>query len=203
MRSIFESAAAGSPAGTRMIWIPGAYHDAQSFIDQGFAASAAVRHAPLDLCFVDLEMTHLQDANPLQKLRSEIILPARAAGQAVWLAGISLGGLLALDYASTQRGEIDGLCLLAPYLGNRMLVDEIAAGGLADSDAEHRIWRYIKTPIDAVPVYLGYGRQDRFSKAHDLMAAALPAARVDAIEGGHDWGTWLKLWERFLDLHFT
>jgi pimeloyl-ACP methyl ester carboxylesterase len=172
-----------------MIWFPGAYQSAQSFVDQGFAAAAAKRGTRLDLLFVDLEMTHLQDPAPMEGLRSEIILPARSSGMSIWLAGISLGGLVALDYASAHPGEIDGLCLLAPYLGNRMLIDEIAAGRLAESDAEHRIWRYIKLQIDAVPVFLGYGRQDRFSRAHDLMAASLPAKRVDVVDGGHDWRT--------------
>jgi pimeloyl-ACP methyl ester carboxylesterase len=185
-----------------MIWFPGAYDGAQSFVDEGFAAAAANRGTRLDLLFVDLEMTHLGDRGPLERLRSDIVLPARAAGASIWLAGISLGGLAALDYASTNPGEIAGLCLLAPYLGNRMLIDEIAAGKLAQSDAEHRIWHYIKTKTDATPVHLGYGRQDRFSQAHDLMASALPARCVDVIEGGHDWRTWLMLWERFLDSHF-
>jgi pimeloyl-ACP methyl ester carboxylesterase len=148
-------------------------------------------------------MSHLQDRRPLERLRSEIILPARIAGISTWLAGISLGGLIALDYASAHPGEIDGLCLLAPYLGNRMLIDEIAAGRLAEPDSEHRIWHYIKAHNDAAPLYLGYGRQDRFSRAHDLMAAALPAKSVDVIDGGHEWRTWSILWERFLDLHFS
>jgi pimeloyl-ACP methyl ester carboxylesterase len=186
-----------------MIWLPGAYDTARSFVDEGFAATVAKRGTQLDLRFVDLEMTHLQDRCPLEKLRSEIILPAQTAGVSTWLAGISLGGLIALDYASTHPDEIDGLCLLAPYLGNRMLIDEIAAGRLAEAGAEHRVWRYIKTQIDRAPVYLGYGRQDRFARAHDLMAAALPAKSVDVIDGGHEWRTWRKLWERFLDLHFT
>jgi predicted esterase len=203
MRSISQPANAESRAPTQMIWLPAAYDSALSFVDEGFAAAVAKRGARLDLRFVDLEMTHLEDRGPLEKLRSEIILPARSAGVSIWLAGISLGGLVALDYASTRPGEIDGLCLLAPYLGNRMLVDEIAAGRLAELDVEHRIWRYIKTQIGAAPVYLGYGRQDRFSRAHDLMAAALPAKSVDVIEGGHEWATWRRLWERFLDLHFA
>ena len=116
-----------------------------------------------------------------------------------------MGGLIALDYASAHADEIDGLCLLAPYLGNRMLIDEIAAGRLAESDAEHRIWRYIRTQIDAAPVHLGYGREDRFSRAHDLMASSIAGEiQVDVIAGvRHDWGTWCKLWERFLDLHFA
>ena len=203
MHSILQPANANLRAPTQMIWLPGAYDNAQSFLAEGFAAAVAKRGARLDLRFVDLEMNHLQDRGPLARLRSEIILPARIAGISTWLAGISLGGLIALDYASAHPGEIDGLCLLAPYLGNRMLIDEIASGRLAEPDSEHRIWRYIKAHGDAVPLYLGYGRQDRFSRAHDLMAAALPAKSVDVIDGGHEWRTWSILWERFLDLHFS
>ena len=141
-----------------MIWLPGAYHSAQNFLDEGFARAAAQRRAPLDLRFVDLQMQHLDDRDIFQRLRSEIVLPARDSGAAVWLAGVSLGGLIALDYASSYPNELDGLCLFAPYLGNRMLINEIAAasglggwqpGELAESDAERRIWRYIKTRVDS------------------------------------------------------
>jgi alpha-beta hydrolase superfamily lysophospholipase len=195
-----------------MIWLPGAYHSAQDFLDEGFARAAAQRRVPLDLLFVDLEMQHLDDRDAFQRLRSEIVLPARDSGAAVWLAGISLGGLVALDYASSHSGELDGICLLAPYLGNRVLINEIAAtsglagwepGELAESDAERRIWRYIKTRVDSRPLFLGYGRDDRFSAAHDMLAAALPADWVEVVAGGHKWGTWLNLWENFLDSHFT
>jgi pimeloyl-ACP methyl ester carboxylesterase len=212
VRSIFSPVRAGTRAPTQMIWLPGAYHSAQNFLDQGFAAAVAKRGTQLDLSFVDLEMTHLDDRAALARLRSELVLPARDSGVSVWLGGISLGGLAALDYASAHSGEIDGLCLLAPYLGNRMLINEIAAasgvsgwepGELAEVDAERRIWRHIKTQDGSRPVFLGYGREDRFSSAHDLMAAALPANRVDVITGGHEWPTWLELWENFLDSHFA
>jgi pimeloyl-ACP methyl ester carboxylesterase len=193
-----------------MIWLPGAYHCAQDFVDQGFARAVAQRGIPLDLQFVDLEMQHLDDRDAFERLRSEIVLPARAAGGRVWLAGISLGGMAALDYASVHADEIDGLCLLAPYLGNRMLIKEIAAGGglrawesheLAQPDAEHRIWRYIKTRCTSRPLFLGYGRSDRFAAAHDLLAAALPPLWVEVVAGGHDWRAWINLWEGFLDSH--
>jgi pimeloyl-ACP methyl ester carboxylesterase len=211
MRSIFCAATAGARAPTQIIWLPGAYDSAQDFLNEGFARAAAQRCAPLDLRFVDLEMQYLDDRDAFQLLRTEFVLPARDSGAAVWLAGISLGGLVALDYASTHIGELDGLCLLAPYLGNRMLIKEIAAGSglagwepgeLADSDAERRIWRYIKTRVNAQPLFLGYGKDDRFSAAHEMLAAALPADWVEVVSGGHDWSTWLKLWENFLDSHF-
>jgi pimeloyl-ACP methyl ester carboxylesterase len=212
MRSIFCAAVAGAKAPTQMIWLPGAYHAAQDFLNEGFVRAAARRHVALDLRFVDLEMQHLDDRDALRRLRSEIVLPARDSGAAVWLAGISLGGLVALDYASTHMGELDGLCLLAPYLGNRMLMSEITAtsglagwepGELAESDAERRIWLYIKTRVDSAKLFLGYGKSDRFSAAHDMLAAALPTEWVEVVAGGHDWSTWLKLWENFLDSHFA
>jgi pimeloyl-ACP methyl ester carboxylesterase len=212
MRSIVCAANAGTKAPTLMIWLPGAYHSARDFVEEGFVSAVARRRVLLDLRFVDLEMAHLHDRDALQRLRSEIVLPARHSGASVWLAGISLGGLVALDYASRHLDELDGLCLLAPYLGNRILLKEIAAtsglagwepGELAESDAERRIWRYIKTRVDSRPLFLGYGKSDRFSAAHDMLAAALPADWVEVVAGGHEWGTWLTLWEKFLDSHFT
>jgi pimeloyl-ACP methyl ester carboxylesterase len=194
-----------------MIWLPGAYHSAQDFVNEGFARAAAQRHIRVDLQFVDLEMQHLDDRDAFARLRTEIVLPARDSGAAVWLAGISLGGLVALDYASSYPGELDGLCLLAPYLGNRMLIGEIAArpglaawdpGELAEPDAERRIWRYIKTRSDSAKLFLGYGQDDRFSAAHELLATALPPGWVNVVAGGHEWRTWLRLWENFLDSHF-
>jgi len=211
MRSIWSAANLRSRAPTQMIWLPGAYHLARDFEQQGFAHAVTQRRRPIDLRFVDLEMRHLNDQDALQRLHSEIIAPARASGASIWLAGISLGGLIALDYASSHSEEIDGLCLLAPYLGNRMLINEIDAAGLAawepgelaESDTERRIWRYIKTRIDSRPLFLGYGRGDRFSRAHDLLAAALPAGSVNVVAGGHEWRTWTRLWENFLDSHFA
>ena len=209
MRSIFVPAQFTAVAPTRMAWLPGAYHAAQEFSAAGFGEAARTRRLHLDLIFVDLEMTHVGDRSPLERLRSDIVLPARAAGISIWLSGISLGGLFALDYAATYPGEIDGMCLLAPYLGNRILTTEIAQapglaawqpGVLAETDEERRIWSHLKSRrSDSRPLYLGFGQGDRFSAAHELLAATLPAEGVDVIPGGHDWPTWSRLWENFLD----
>lgn len=196
-----------------MVWLPGAYQTAQDFLAAGFAEAARRRQAVLDLVFVDMEFASLNDRAALRLLRADIVQPARAAGVAIWLGGISLGGLIALDYAASFPGEIDGLCLLAPYLGNRILITEIARapgleawqpGELAETCEERRIWRFIKSRgTDSRPLYLGFGRQDRFSAAHELLAATLPADSVDVIDGGHEWPTWVRLWENFLQSRFT
>ena len=196
-----------------MVWLPGAYHIALDFLAAGFVEAAHARRVGLDLVFVDLELEHVGDRSALLQLRSDIILPAHAAGVSIWLGGISLGGLFALDYAASYPDELDGLCLLAPYLGNRILINEIAhaagiadwqPGELAETDEERRIWSYIKGRSAASgPLYLGFGREDRFSAAHALLAAALPADSVDVIDGGHEWTTWAALWENFLESRFA
>jgi pimeloyl-ACP methyl ester carboxylesterase len=200
-------------APTRMVWLPGAYHAAEDFVAAGFAEAVHTRQASLDLTFVDLELAHVGDRSALRRLRSDIVLPARAAGISIWLGGISLGGLVALDYAASYPDELAGLCLLAPYLGSRILTAEIVQasglaawqpGELAETDEERRIWRYIKNRrADSRPLYLGFGRADRFAATHELLAATLPAESVDVIEGGHEWSTWSKLWENFLDSHIA
>jgi pimeloyl-ACP methyl ester carboxylesterase len=213
MRNICVPALSTAAAPTCMVWLPGAYHGAQDFLTAGFGEAVRTRRIGLDIVFVDLELTHVGDRSALQRLRSDLVLPARAAGVSIWLGGISLGGLFALDYAASYPDDLDGLCLLAPYLGNRILNAEIAdAGGLAawqpgelaETDEERRIWRYIKSRrAHSRPLYLGFGQGDRFAAAHAQLAATLPADSVDAIAGGHEWPTWFRLWENFLDSRFT
>jgi pimeloyl-ACP methyl ester carboxylesterase len=196
-----------------MLWLPGAYNRPEDFVQAGFGAAVARRGLALDLEFIDLELRYLGDHGALEDLRNEVVLPLHQAGIAVWLGGISLGGMLALHFAASHPAELAGLCVLAPYLGNRMLIEEIAQaqgleqwqpGELVESDAERQIWRYIQNRrTDAAPLYLGFGREDRFASALQLLAANLAPKSVDVIEGAHDWRTWAMLWENFLDSYFA
>ncbi len=215
MDSIVCAAQQGAVAPVRLIWLPGAFHGPEDFLEAGFVVAARDRHVAVDLQFVRVELEHVGDRSVIERLAREVVAPARASGcRSIWLAGISLGGFFALDYAVGHPGEYDGLCLLAPYLGSRPLIAEIAAapsldawdaGPLAESDEERRIWRFIrdragKREPDGRPLYLGYGREDRFARGHALMAETLPPGMVHMAEGGHDWPTWSALWEQFLAL---
>ena len=212
VRSIAMPALSTATASSCMVWLPGAYHAAQDFVTAGFARAVRARQLSLDLVFIDMELEHVGDRSALRKLRSDIVSPARAAGISIWLGGISLGGMFALNYAASHPDELDGLCLLAPYLGNRILTNEIARapglaawqpGELAEADEERRLWHYVKNRhAGSPPLYLGFGREDRFSAAHELLAATLPADSVDVIPGGHEWPIWSGLWENFLDSRF-
>jgi pimeloyl-ACP methyl ester carboxylesterase len=215
MRSVERPVTLGAAAATRIVCLPGAYHTPEDFLSAGFDRRVRERGLGIDLSFVDAELQHVGDRQIRERLQEDIVLPARRSGcRSLWLAGISLGGYLALDYAASHPGDLDGLCLLAPYLGNRIITGEIArapglaawtAGALAEADEERRIWRFIQTEQRTRRrlLYLGFGREDRFAPAQRLMAEALPASAVDVVPGGHDWRTWTTLWENFLDSTFA
>jgi pimeloyl-ACP methyl ester carboxylesterase len=210
MRRVIVPAQAGRVAPRRVLLMPGAYQEPEDFVAAGFAAAVHARGLDMDLEFIAPELAHLLDRSVLEALHSEVVQPSRQAGcRELWLGGASLGGFIALAYAEQHLHTLDGLCLLAPYLGNRIVTGEVAqAGGLqhwrpgplAADDEERRVWALIQRLSQApFRVYVGLGSGDRFGHGHGLLAEALPASVVEYAEGGHDWPTWLTLWERFLD----
>jgi alpha-beta hydrolase superfamily lysophospholipase len=213
MRVELVHARANSSARGRIVVLPGAYHEPADVLRAGFANAIQARGLAMDLALVDMTLAHVTDRSVLADLHRQVVAPARAAGcERIWIAGISLGGMMALLYAARYPAELDGLCLLAPYLGNRMIVTEISryasladwnagAGGTGrDELAEERVlWRFIAHQSLLDPKwYLGFGREDRFVTAHRLLAKQLPFSAVDEIAGGHDWPVWCQLWDRFL-----
>jgi pimeloyl-ACP methyl ester carboxylesterase len=211
-RELLAPARSGQVSSRRMLLLPPAYSRPEDFLREGFADAVRARGLDLDLVLVELRFRSVSDRSVLTHLE-ELIATARAAGcTQVSLAGISLGAYIALACAERGAQAPDGLCLFAPYLGSHIVTQEIeCAGGvaawepgdLAEDDEERRIWRFIKTHTHgAPPIHLGLGREDRFGARHRLLAAALPAERVDVVPGGHEWPVWRTLWERFLDARF-
>jgi pimeloyl-ACP methyl ester carboxylesterase len=208
-QTVCEPARSAHTAPTRVVMLPAAYAAPADFVLHGFASAVRARRLDVDLVFAGFELQHVTDRTVLTQVRQELILPARSLGVRVWLGGISLGGYLALCCAERHPQELAGLCVFAPYLGSHIVTGEIAraeglagwnAGELADDDDERRVWRFIQTlGSGSLTVHLGLGREDRFASRHRLMAAALTPESVDVVPGGHDWPTWHRLWENFLD----
>ena len=248
MRSQLDRADPARRADTLIVLLPGAYDTPEDLVKQGFVSALRERHLPVDLLLVDAHTGYYTAREIVERLRSEIIVPARAQGYTrIWLAGISLGGYGSLLLAHAHAEMIDGLFIMAPFLGRRDLPAAIKqAGGIAvwdgqwpDADAHDlELWRWLRGYVDTKenaptlprfawsaapipgdpredafcfgaarqqkshpPLYLGYGDTDRFALSHRLLAAALPPERVFVTPGGHEWAPWLRLWQRFLDLH--
>lgn len=195
-------------ASTLVVLVPGAYMTPRHFIDAGFVQVLDESGMKADLALPTIDLPAITDGSALPLLRQEVIGPARARGyQSIWLGGISLGGFMALAYASEYPQEVDGLCLLAPYPGSRITTNEITdAGGLETwqatdghlEDPEFRVWHWLKSRPADLPVFCGYGTEDRFAGGMAMLADALQPQSLHTLPGGHEWPVWQSLWRHFL-----
>lgn len=185
-------------------------------IAAGFADAVARRPDALRLTLVDLPLVDLGRRADVEDRVDRHVAEALAAGRKPWLAGISLGGYLALLQAARRTQDIAGVALFAPWLGTRELHREFtAAGGLpawlgttaaggsspappGSLQEERAAWRFLASP-GGLPVWLGHGEADRFGDAQRMAATLLPPGQVYvAPGGGHDWPCWADIWEHFL-----
>lgn len=207
-----DRACPATQAPVLLVLLPGAHMAPAELQAEGFVAALRQRQLAVDVAVPDAHLGYVYDGSILSRLHDDVVAPARAQGyRRIWLAGISLGGFVAMGYAFRHPGAIEGLVTLAPYLGRRPLVQAIAAaGGPAAwrktaqprdaADLDHDLWMWLSAhPASAPPLYLGYGREDRFAEGHALLAGLLPADRVSTAPGGHDWAPWRQLWGQWLD----
>ena len=211
MDVLFDDQACRAQAPVLLVFLPGAHMSTAELVQQGFVAAVRQRRLAVDVALVDAHLGYVQDGSLLRRLEDDVLAPARAQGyRRIWLAGISLGGYGAMAYALQHPGQIEGLVCLAPYLGRRQLLQDIAAaGGPAvwrraavprdADDTDHALWLGLSAANTLPPLYLGYGAEDRFAQGHRLLAELLPATRVQVVPGGHDWPPWRALWAQWLD----
>ena len=195
-----------------LVLLPGIDDHAEDFERWGFVDLVRRHEWHADLCLADAHYGYYADRTILEQLYRDIISPARESGyRSIWLAGISMGGLGALLCASRYEREVAGVIALAPFLGTQTIVTEIArAGGLtrwtstisASPDEIRSLWSWLRRrerhPARGPEVFLAFGEEDTFVKAHRLLADALPPTHVVTTAGGHRWPVWQALWEEVL-----
>ena len=113
-------------------FLPGAWDVAEDFQRFGFVSQVRGRGLAADIVAVDSHVGYFNNGSIAERVRDEVVVPAREAGyRSIWLVGISLGGLGSMLYASRHPG-VDGIVALAPYLATRDVIAEVRhAGGLA------------------------------------------------------------------------
>ncbi len=195
------------------VLLPGRWGKPESFRKAGFAKAVEKRGLRLDLVAVDSHLGYYRDRSVVERLRIDVVEPARAAGyRTIWIVGTSLGGVGGLLYLRDQPDDLSGVLALAPFLGADELIREIeAAGGptrwtppptLPTDDVGRELWSWLAPwalSRRATPLHLGWGSEDSLAEANQMLATLLPRERVYTVRGRHDWGTWARLWEQFLD----
>jgi pimeloyl-ACP methyl ester carboxylesterase len=195
------------------VLLPGRFAEPETFRRTGWAEAVARRELKLDLIAVDSHLGYFRDRSLVERLRIDVIGPARAAGyRSIWVVGTSLGGLGGLLYLRDHPGDLSGVFAIAPYLGEPEVIREIAAAGgpahwpppnpPADDHVGRELWSWLgpwALGPQSTPLHLGWGTEDSLAAANRMLATLLPRERVYTAKGGHDWKTWTRLWEQFLD----
>jgi pimeloyl-ACP methyl ester carboxylesterase len=199
-----------APSGhaTRLVVVlPGRADDLQRLQDSGIADAIHEAWPDADVQFAELTLDFYRRGDAPKRLREEVIAPSRSRGyREVWIAGASMGGMGALMYDAQFPGELDGMLLLAPYLGDYDLLAEIdhsggvlqwkggAPQGFTATSWQRDVWRHIQAlahdPRSSRRIWLAYGDEDRLRKAMPLFVPALSSSHVFVREGGHTWRVW-------------
>jgi hypothetical protein len=195
-----------------LLMLPGAKNTPQQLVENGFIRELRERRLPVDVLALDAHVDLYLERADIERVLHQALDEARANGyRRIWLLGISLGGSGAMICATQRTAEIEGIFLLAPFLGTRGIIAEVeAAGGLGNWRAgdigsrDHervlleQIRRHTQHADGFPPIYLGYGSEDRYRGASMVLAERLAQPRVSVVPGGHDWDTWILLWRRLL-----
>lgn len=201
-----------------LVLLPGMGDSADDFVERGFVAEVQRRGLAVDLVAAQATLGYYAKGTFTNRLYEDVMKPRLGrAYREVWLAGVSMGGMGSLLYArSRPAGEVSGVIAIAPYLGDRAVLDAINRGGglarwkaparvdpITEDNWQPELWRYLQAVTQGREqgplLHVAYGIDDRLAPADSLLAAALPRSRVYVRGGGHDWPTWRSLFARFLD----
>jgi pimeloyl-ACP methyl ester carboxylesterase len=197
-----------------LIFLRGRGGSHEDYEKHGFIDDVRRRNLPYDMQAPNAHLGYYIGRSLVPRLKTDIIDPARAAGyEEIWLVGASMGGLGALLYCKLHPADVDGIFLISPFLGEPKVIDAIIeAGGLSawepgdfdpDKDWQIMLWDWLKTRSKVewagTPLYLGYGTEDDFAEAQNLLGAHLPPERVFTVPGGHTPEVMHQVWLNFLD----
>lgn len=198
---------AREPAQRLMVVLPGRGDDLAALQRAGIVDAVQDAWPDADVVLAELAIRYYMDGDGPRKLHEQVIVPARARGyREVWLSGASMGGMGTLLYDRAYPGELTGMVLLAPYIGDRAILEQISdAGGIAAWDPgpaqaigpdnwQHELWRHLqgwsREPARARNVWLAYGDRDRLRRAMPVIEPLLRRDQVLVRDGGHAWSVW-------------
>ena len=120
-----------------------------------------------------------------------------------------MGGLGAFFHERAYPGEVRGLILLAPFVGDdlKLFAEIDAAGGAiawaasqpvaADkpnkAEFQKELWCFLgrlKSDQD-LQIWMAYGEGDRLLPGIERLRSLIPGERVVRLPGGHTWEVWI------------
>lgn len=191
-----------SETGTQtLLLFPGRFDRDRDFAKHGIGITRP--QDQLRVIAADAHLGYYRDRSLVTRVDADILTPLMPGGGLY--GGISLGGLGAVILARDAPDRCRGLVLFAPFLGSDALVQRVALQGTQtrpDDDQRSRdilsLWRVLETRTD-LPIWIGCGRDDNLAHAVHTLKKLRPDAHLEWVEGSHDWSTWTRLWQRYLE----
>ena len=198
MELLHDDSACAAQAPVLLVLLPGANMTATELVDEGFVQAVRQRRLAVDVLVVGAGLEYVYDGSLITRLHDDVLAPYRARGYSrIWLAGISLGGFAAMAYALRHPGTIEGIVALAPYLGRRPLVQEVAAAGGAAAwlqqasavpradDVDQQLWRWLARRTPAAQTAAGTAAQAATQPAAGSPRLVLGYGTEDRFAEGH------------------
>jgi pimeloyl-ACP methyl ester carboxylesterase len=165
-------------AGCYVVVLPGFGETPESLIGHQIPARIA-EEVDADVTLVDAHVGYYYKQSVVERLHEDVIEPAREAGyDKIWIVAISLGSLGALGYGTAHADDLEGIVVIAPWLGDwgygpYYLRDEIEdAGG-------YRAWHEAVSDELVVNGSAELGPMDDDAFFRQVMAWAVAGERPD------------------------
>lgn len=189
-----------------LVMLPGIGDSPERFVDFGFIDVARQGRHRCDVVTVDAHFGYYRDANIVTRL-SDVLQPLRERYEAVWLVGVSMGGYGAALTARQRPELVDGIVLIAPFLGLtgavRPIIERVEAQGLeafvasrtSTNPRKHFVeveplWEWLaqRARAHGDDVVLGWGTRDRFAPTLQVVGESFEE-NAFIVDGAHDWKT--------------
>lgn len=181
---------------TMVVLLPGIGDSVKDFAQYGVVKALRNCRADANVLGVEMTFAYYRERLVVKRLFEDVIQPAQEAGiKEIWLAGLSMGGLGSLLYRSEHPGQLAGIIIVAPYLGE---LDSLQQYLATDEKAVFSdLWKNLEQTAEGKPVIaLAYADNDEYVKQQQWLASLIPASQVIAIPGEHKWHTFKKLWPK-------
>ncbi len=147
------------PAKCLFVLLPGAGDPAERFRDQGVVRrppeQRPINRHPRNRR--DDRLLHEGNAGRSPRGRCHRSREGSRGYQEIWLVGPSMGGLGSLLYSRVHSADVTGVLVIAPFLGDRDLIEEIAAAGtlnqwqapprvdtMSRDNYQRELWRWLR-----------------------------------------------------------
>ncbi len=180
------------------LFLPGIGDTHQDFHDRGWVELLLERYPDFDVMTVDLHPNYYWNRKVVERMLEDVIQPAQVQGYShIVVSGNSIGGFGSLLSAQNTSQPVQGLVLMAPYLGLGNFAEfiDLPKEQWPTQDVGPAQWL---VSTSTTPHVVLYGKQDKLAEAIEKLRKLDSQGRYYSMPGGHKWVTWTALFKRVL-----